>query len=273
MVDFYGKTYGCGHRVGSFVSFLHNGLLSALLTGVILGVLCCSVASGEAVQAVTADGRAVLLYPDGTWGYKASLEKKHTVILRPDGTWRYHEPTASASEPIPTYTRPESATTFVTGEQVPYGIWLDHGLWQRATTSPRSVVERRFTHASGKAWAAVIAESTRLSVEAVRDFVLASAKRHMPDATILREENRLVNRHDILFMQIAGTSNGVPHTYLTYDYVGEIGTVQVYTWVASDVLAQYQDDLLNFLNGFDIYGEDGAPTTVPPANHAQQRDR
>ena len=239
----------------------------------IFGVLYGSVAAGQTVQAVTTDGRDVLLYADGTWGYKASLEKQQTVILRPDGTWRYHEPAARPSEPIPTYTRPESAKTLVTGEQVPYGIWVDHGLWQRATTPPRSVVERRFTHASGKAWAAVIAEPTRLSVEAVRDFVLASAKRHMPDATILQEEDRLVNRHDVLFMQIAGTLNGVPHTYLTYDYVGEIGTVQVYTWVASEVLAQYQNDLFNFLNGFDVHRADGASTTAPPTSHARQRGR
>jgi hypothetical protein len=248
----YNKTHTYDHII-SLAPFPSNRLLRILVILFSLVMVLCSAAPGESTHAITADGQTVLLYPDGTWGYKASLQEKRTVILRPDGTWRYQEPPAKASEPIPTYTRPGSSTMFVSGEQVPYGIWLNHTVWQRETTPPQSVVERRFTHTSGQAWAAVIAEPVQLSVEDVKAFVLASAKRHMPDATVVRQEHRMVNGHEVVFLQIDGTSNGVPHTYFTYDYAGEAGTVQVYTWSVSKALEQYERDMLNFLNGFEIY--------------------
>lgn len=187
----------------------------------------------------------------------ATTPDGHTVLLHSDGRWTYHKTPARPEASVPAYVRPDSANTFVSGETVPYGIWLDRTVWQGEAKPSQAAVERRFTHTSGKAWAAVIAEPTWLTTEAVTQFILASAKRHLPDATLLQRETRLINGHAVVFLRIIGTSRGVAYTYLTYDYAGPVGTVQVYTWAATPHLRYYQRDMLDFLNGFEIYGEPG----------------
>ena len=207
-------------------------IVLALLLGLL--VVLPRPGSGEPLRATTADG--------------------HTVLLHANGTWTYQETATRPPPPVTAYTRPAAANTFVSGETVPYGIWLDRATWRREATSPQATIERRFTHTSGKAWAAVIAEPTWLSTEAVTQFVLASAKRHLPDATLLQRETRVVNGHAVVFLRILGTAQGVAYTYLTYDYTGPAGTVQVYTWTSTPHLRRYQSDMLDFLNGFEIYG-------------------
>ncbi len=54
-----------------------------------IALLCCLFGQCRAqITAITADGRKVLLYSDGTWKYVFETDGRK-VILNPDGTWRY----------------------------------------------------------------------------------------------------------------------------------------------------------------------------------------
>ena len=178
------------------------------------------------------------------------------VVLHPDGTWSYRA-LSSASQQAPlsstaTYRKPDTANTYVAGDLVPYGIWLNPHTWRRDTEMPDKVFERRFTHTSGEAWGAVIAEPTRLSFDYVKAFVLESARKHMTDAEIVMQEKRVINGHTVMFLNIQGKYGSAPLTYLNYFYAGEEGTVQIYTWTLQASAAKYEQDMLNLLNGFDI---------------------
>jgi len=76
----------------------------------------------------------------------------------------------------------------------------------------------------------------------------------MADATLRQEETRLINGQNVLFLHIEGTYKSVPFVYLSYDYVGEAGTVQIYTWASKALFPQYRQDMLDFLNGFIMAG-------------------
>src|SRR5258707_15242391 len=57
-----------------------------------IALLCCLFGQCRAqITAITADGRKVLLYSDGTWKYVFETDGRK-VILNPDGTWRYETP-------------------------------------------------------------------------------------------------------------------------------------------------------------------------------------
>ena len=101
----------------------------------------------------------------------------------------------------------------------------------------------------------MIAENTRLTVEFVKDFVLESAKRKMPDATIRTQETRLVNGREVLFLSIEGQYQASPRTYLSYHYVGDAGTVQMYTWTSKKFADKYAADMMALLNGLQINPE------------------
>jgi hypothetical protein len=226
-------------------------------TLVLIGGLCvlAILAGRTLIQATTEHDNAVLLHADGTWTTADASATQRTVVLRPDGTWAYgdllsvpHAPSTS----IAAYRKPPSANTYVAGDTVPYGIWVDPHTWQREADKPGTVIERRFTHASGEAWGAVIAEPTRLSLDYVKAFVLQSAKKHMTDAEIVLQEKRVINGHEVMFLHIRGQHQATPLTYLNYYYVGDEGTVQVYTWTFQNLAAKHQQDMMNLLNGFDI---------------------
>jgi len=206
----------------------------------------------ESIPAMTQDGKPVRLHPDGTWAYQKPPHEERSIVLHPNGTWSYQEPAAATQATVATSTKPGSATTFVQGVTVPYGIWVDARKWRFEAPAPEAVIERRFTHASGEAWGAVIAESARLTFDDVRGFVVASAKNKMPDAAVRGQETRLINGQNVLFLHIEGTYKSAPFVYLNYDYVGEAGTIQVYAWTAKALFQKYQRDMLDLLNGFAI---------------------
>jgi hypothetical protein len=222
----------------------------------ICGLCALAIAAGwTLIQATTEHDNAVLLHADGTWTTHASSATQRTVVLHPDGTWAYRgvSPVQRASLPaIAAYRKPDAASAYVAGDMVPYGIWLNPHTWRRDTETPDKVFERRFTHISGEAWGAVIAEPTRLSFDDVKSFVLQSARKHMVDTEIVLQEKRLINGHDVMFLNMQGKYRSAPLTYLNYFYAGEEGTVQVYTWTLQASAEKYEQDMLNLLNGFDI---------------------
>lgn len=220
------------------------------------GICALAIVAGwTLIQATTAQEDAVLLHADGTWTTRSSSATQRTVVLYPDGTWSYRNASPTVSAPAPSvaaYHRPDAASAYVAGDRVPYGIWINPHIWQRDTETPDKVFERRFTHASGEAWGAVIAESTRLSFDDVKAFVLKSARKHMTDTELILQEKRLINGHDVMFLNIQGTYRSAPLTYLNYFYAGAEGTVQIYTWTLQAAAEKYEQDMLNLLNGFAI---------------------
>jgi hypothetical protein len=219
--------------------------MRTLLTLIGFAVLFSATTYGEAMQAVTEDGRTVRLDADGSWAYQLRSSEGKTILLYPNGTWTAQEPSASTA-----YTKPVAATTLVKGETLPYGIWVDASKWQMQRTAPGAVLERQFEHTAGEVHGAVIAERKRLTFDHVKNFVMASAKNKMADAALRQEETRLINGQNVLFLHIEGTYKSVPLVYLSYDYVGEPGTVQIYAWTSQALFHQYRQDMLDFLNGF-----------------------
>jgi hypothetical protein len=207
-------------------------------------------------QVNTGDERPVVLRSDGTWAYRQPRSIERTVVLHPNGTWSYEPVKQALQESVVAFTKPGEATTLIRGETVPYGIWIDEQTWQSASGKSDDVVERRFAHVSGEVWGAVIAETTALTDEFVKDFVSASARKHMPDADIVTQEKRVVNGKDISFLNIEGTYNTMPLSYLTYYYVGESGTIQVYAWTFKNLITKHEQTMLDFLNGFEVYGQE-----------------
>lgn len=206
-------------------------------------------------QVNTEDGRPVVLRSDGTWAYQQPRSVERTVVLNPNGTWAYEPVKQALQESVVSFTKPGEATTLIRGETVPYGIWIDEQTWQSASGKSDDVIERRFTHVSGEVWGAVIAEKTALTEDFVKDFVSASARKHMPDADIVLQEKRVVNGEDVSFLSIEGTYNAMPLSYMTYYYVGEAGTIQVYAWTFKNLISKHEQTMFDFLNGFEVYAQ------------------
>jgi TPR repeat protein len=173
--------------------------------------------------------------------------------------------TPGPSAVVRSFQRPERSSTRIDLLQGKMVLYVDAERWkQTESTDP---VKFLFQHSSGQATAAVVAESVEYTPDGLRQGSLINLRKVASDARVVSEENRRVNGIDVYFRQMDGTLNGVvPSTFYAYYYTGPLGSVQVLTWSARNLLAQNQPDLEGFLNGLAIpsaTGRAGADITPP----------
>ena len=190
------------------------------------GLLAAALAAPAAAQpipATTADGRRVILNPDGTWRWAEQAAVRGSV--------------------------PAGSQKLLSGKRVPFGIWFNEAKWRPQEDPEPGPRTYMITHARGDAYAMVIEERLEASLDALRRVAVENAKKAAPDAAVVREERRTVNGLEVLLLQIDATIRQVPFSYLGYYYTGPQGSVQVVTFTGRNLLREYEPDLLDFLNG------------------------
>jgi len=181
---------------------------------------------------------------------KARTETGKEVILSPDGTWKY-APEASPTTSS-TASKPAEAKTLFKRPQGNFGIWYDNEKWTIVDDADNEG-RVHFKLRRGDAYAFVLIEEISIPISTPREVALENAKAAAPDARIIFEENRTVNKTQVLCMKIEGTVKGIPFRYYGYYYGGKQGTIQVLTFTGQDLFAKYEQEFTDFLNGLEIY--------------------
>ncbi len=94
-----------------------------------------------------------------------------------------------------------------------------------------------------------ITERIPIPLSTMKKVALDNARQAAPDAKIILEENRQVNGLHVTCLKIVGTVQGIPFTYFGYYHSGSKGTIQLLTYTANTLFAEYQDDFTDFLSG------------------------
>lgn len=187
---------------------------------------------------------------------KATTEDGKDIILDPDGTWSYSETRESSSlsdKGLPQFFKPESATTLLKGKRVAYGLWYDRSKWTLDQEIDNTSAEFELTHVEGDRYAVIIPERIQIPLETLRIAAIANAKKVAPDTRIAFEEKRIVNNRKILCLKMDATIQGIPISYINYYYSGKAGAVQVMAYTGQNLLDEYNTDLMDLLNGFEVY--------------------
>jgi hypothetical protein len=109
-----------------------------------------------------------------------------------------------------------------------------------------------FGHKNGDGYALVVAERLTVPIDSLPDIALANAKEAAPDASITFREKRTIAGVEVWFLKLSVTASGVPLSYYGYYYSGKAGTIQILTYTGPNLVAEYEKDFLEFLNGFRI---------------------
>jgi hypothetical protein len=180
-------------------------------------------------KATTLSGKAILVFPDGTWREEQKTDFKFLDM----GQRKPRAATAKAS------ILKGKATIFYNPSK-----WKTKGKEEGGRSS--------FTHVDGDAQAMIICERIQMPLETLETAALANAKGAAPDSAITRRETRKVNGLDVVMLQIQGTIQKTPFTYLNYYYSGEAGIIQVITFTSRNLFKEYQPDFEDFLNGITL---------------------
>lgn len=109
-----------------------------------------------------------------------------------------------------------------------------------------------FHHSSGDAYALVIAERIGVDMDALPEIALKNAAAQDPNAKIVFRDKRRVNGAELWFLKLEAEIKKIPFVYCGYYYSGKNGTVQVLTFTAKYLFAEYEKDFMQFLNGLSV---------------------
>jgi hypothetical protein len=140
--------------------------------------------------------------------------------------------------------------TLHTGSRVHYGIWADNSKWTRMESSQPK--DMSFRHVKGDAFASVLAERIQIPLETMKKLIVKNAESGIADLVVTESTTQQVNGREILHLRMHGNSDGIPFEYMIYVISGEFGTIQLFTYTGANLIAEYEKDFLEFLNGFVI---------------------
>ena len=187
---------------------------------------------------------------------KATTEDGKDVLLNPNGTWYYPEEQKISSqidkEP-PQFFKPKSATVLLKGKRVKYGLWYDRSKWLLDQDIDNASAEYELTHVQGDRYVVIIPERLQIPLETLGIAAIANAKKAAPDTRIFFKEKRMVNDKKILCLRMDATIQGIPVSYINYYYSGKAGAVQLMTYTGQNLVQEYQSDMVDLLNGFEVY--------------------
>ncbi len=191
-------------------------------------LLAGTVSVAQSIEATTTDGRKVLLKADGTWQFVQNTD-------------------VSAGRAATSFGKPGASAASLTLKGQRFVIWYDSSRWIQQTSDDPSRFE--FSHKDGDVYAVVIAERIPMRPELLRDMAIRNAQEASPDAKVIFDESRVVNGTELQCMKIQGTIEGINFIYYGYYYTGNAGTIQVLTFTSSNLFAEYEQQMLDFLNG------------------------
>lgn len=201
---------------------------------VVLVMMFCSYGTSvfsQNINVKTEDGKEIILLSDGTW------EQVRT-----------EEPPAS-----PLNSNPQQSKILIKGKRGTYGIWIDEDKWRMSNAIFDPTAEFTFEHSTGNVYAMVIAETSYIPFAQLGNIALENVKRTARNAQITCKEKRSINANEMLYITIEGTIQTIPFVFFGYSYSDEAGTIQIITYAAKDLIDNFESDLIEFFNGFEVY--------------------
>jgi len=193
----------------------------ALVAIALSGAFCCS-AKGEDRRAKTADGKEVILRPDGTWSF------------------------------VGEYRRDGKAALAYKAKRGTFAVYLLPDVWKKVEKPDNEAVEVAFEHKDGDIMAFVIAERIEIPLATLKKAAIENVRLVDKDAKVVLDEKRTVNGKEFLCLTQEATVEGIPVTYHGYYYSGDEGSIQVLTWTGRNLFKELRPQMEGFLNGFVI---------------------
>ncbi|BCS95173.1 hypothetical protein DSLASN_08050 [Desulfoluna limicola] len=202
----------------------------------VVSILLLSSPCLAQISAITDTGQEVVLYDDHTWAY-VGVNHAASDVIKLD---TLH------------VTKPDNASFLVKGIKVKYGMWMDPKKWALEKQGPNDDSEYMFTLRGEDAYAMIISEQIRIPIKTLKKVAVENARSVAPDIRVIKEGDRVVNGVTVSYMEMGGTIQGIPFTYLGNYYSGKTGSVQVIGYTSQDLVEKYRANIDELINGFTI---------------------
>ena len=190
----------------------------------------------------------------------AITPKGDTVVLYSTGKWDYYENFIKGEEDKPVipfndshFSKPLTASKFVSGSNHDYEIWYDPQIWKRIPPGELNAdADNAFQMIGGDAYAMLIIEKIHIPMDVLSEIAQENALKAAPDIVMKEREYRIVNNDTMVLMRMEGTSNSMRITYYSYYYSNENCSIQFHTFTGMNIFNEYREALEELLNGLVI---------------------
>jgi hypothetical protein len=135
-------------------------------------------------------------------------------------------------------------------------LWLDPAKWIEYSKEPGAI---SFNHVNKHVLGWMLTDKTGgIRTSAMKEMALRNSQRMDPNARITREEHRIVNGREVLYLEIILTQNSVPIRFAGYYHGGLKSNLQVVSYSVAAEFEKYQSEVNEFMNGIEIR-EDSSP--------------
>jgi hypothetical protein len=182
----------------------------------------------------------------------AVTEDGKNVILNADGTWLYAKVDSVKNDEstIGEFKKPITSTELKKSDRVNVGFWYNPQKWVFEKSPLGETNEFRFKHKKGDGYAMVVSERIQMGIEDLRELAIGNASNVSKDFMVEKEEYRMINGIKMLHLIMSGKIKGVTFIYNGYYYSGEDGIVQYITYTGKSLFKEYEKDFYDLLNGF-----------------------
>jgi hypothetical protein len=187
--------------------------------------------AGAQVTAITEEGRAVLLFSNGTWRYLNDSVRVSTLDL-------------------PHYTIPGNSTRLLKGKETPYELWYNAEKWNLLPDTVYENSEYAFEYDNGELIAMMITERMQVPLNTIKEAATGSFKRKGSECRIAEEQKIMVNGTEGLLLKIDALVDGIPVSYLNGYFSTREGTFQLITYTAYNLFDRHRKAMMELICGF-----------------------
>lgn len=188
------------------------------------------------VTAVTEDGKAVVLFGNGTWRYindSVKISNKELTELQ----------------------IPKNAKANIKGKETMYTLWYNPAKWKVSIDSTDKKAEYTLEYYNGDIMAFVITDRIQLSPEKIKEIALLHLKQAAKECKIIEEQHIKVNHTQGLLLKIDALIDDTPFAYLNGYFSTRQGTFQIITYTGYNLFDRYRGAMTELISGFDIMDE------------------
>jgi hypothetical protein len=148
------------------------------------------------------------------------------------------------------FSRERNATRAIPADFGEATLWLDPAKWVEYSSETGAV---RFNHVNKHVLGWMLADKRGgIPTSAMKDMALRNSQRLDPNARIDREERRMVNGRQVLYLEIVLSQNSIPIRFAGYYHGGLKSNVQVVAYSVAADFEAYKNDVNEFINGIEI---------------------
>lgn len=182
---------------------------------------------------------------------KAVTENGKKVILHDNGQWSFIKTNENIHPNLGAYTKNIEATSFVDSKIKTLSFWYNPNNWNVEKLTDGSA-EYQFSGKNEELYARIITEKINVPKDLMRQIIESNARKAAQVFDPIEESEINVNGIPVNLLKVKVEIQGMKLVFIYYYFSSEIGTIQLFCYTSQEIMEEYEETILDFMNGIVI---------------------